>query len=136
MKTQKQIIADMLEEIQETVNNFKDLIEKNELEPYLDGKDIKGYLVDQSEDITPEQVCILGEYVMSLTLLDNLTDLSKGKKVGRPGLEFGKEPIADKWSEAILLHDEKGKTTRITSDKLPKEVIEKLRKIVEDYDRE
>lgn len=137
MKTQKQIIEDMLEEVDITVKNFKDLVNKNELEPYLDGSDIRGHLVDESHDITPEQVCILGEYVMALSLQENLKLLSQGKSAGKPGLEFSKEPEDKGFTEIILATDTRtGKTTRITGNKLPKGVVDKLRKIVEDYDNE
>jgi len=100
--------------------------EMNELQPYLKGGDIRGDLVDDSEDITPEQVATLGAYTMAIQLRDNLKNIMEGKEVKR----------TDKKIEVVAIELKNGKQKTVQFEDVPQEVKDALKKFLEDNSNE
>ena len=126
-ETKRRVIKDeMLAEAERAVEHMTDLIEKNELQPYLKGGDIRGDLVDDSEDITPEQVATLGAYTMAIQLRDNLKNIMEGKEVKR----------TDKKIEVVAIELKNGKQKTVQFEDVPQEVKDALKKFLEDNSNE
>lgn len=118
----KNELADKLEdEVRRALKQMQEGVNKNELEPYLDGYKILGSLVEDSEEITPEQVAILGAYTIVAKLAENF-DLIKE----------GKEPIRKKEvAEVIITEVLGGEAKELSIKELPQEVKDAIQKFAE-----
>lgn len=104
--------------IEERHKLLRDLMERYELDNYIDGKnDIRGELVEESQDITPEQVALLGAYTELLKIRNLYHVEPKKKEVDKPVLGYSIDG---------------GKVKELSADDLPEEVKDMLRKLLGD----
>lgn len=118
----RKIIKDeMLKEAERAAAHISELVERNELEPYLDGVDINGEMVEDSRDITPEQVAILGAYTMAIQMRDNLKRIMEGKPA---------KIKSDTKIEVRAVEIKDGKAKEVDMKNIPPEIRDALRKII------
>lgn len=108
-----------LKRIEERLDHLQKIIDNHELDYYLNGDNIRGKRVDESEDILPEHVAVLGAYTELLTLRNELTEGTENKpkkKVRATVIKDGKE-----------VKSYKG---------IPKEVVDELRELLDEIEGE
>lgn len=122
-------VADkMIAEVEEKTKQLRDLVENFELDTFLDGTDIKGTKIDENEDITPEQVAIIGAYATAQQLLDNLKTIKEGKPIKKEKRSKGSITVVGvKDGEHEVITD---------TGKIPKEVIDELRNFLDEMEKE
>lgn len=106
-------------------------VNKNELEIYLKGTAIKTDMVDDSRDITPEQVAILGAYTIVAGLLEDVKTIREGKEIAQV---VKKKPVKKSKVIGTVIAMKDGKELNskdITVDDLPQEVIDALKKFAD-----
>jgi hypothetical protein len=108
-------VALMLKEATRAYNELRDHVEANELEPYLNEDSIKGDLVDEDENITPEQVAILGGYSVAYQIKKQLEKIATG---------------TDKKIKMVTVEVKNGKATMTGDTNLPKEVLDAMKNII------
>lgn len=125
-KIENSTVKKILEEAERAARHTTDLVEANELEPYMNGVDINGNMVEESEDITPEQVAILGAHTMAIQLRDNLKRITEGKepKVKSTNIEVHAIEIKGSKAKKVDLKD------------IPPEVRDALRKLINGEDED
>ena len=128
-KKMKEIIS-YLEDLNEWVD---DMIDKNELQPYInkDGT-VDDPKVDKSEDITPEQVAILGGYIMARRAVDAVKRIAKGSKPESIPSRSNKSVNAI----GIAVDMSTGKAQLVGGDSLSQEVIDALKEIIENQEEQ
>lgn len=123
-KPGRKLVADkMIEKAQSHVDYLQGLVDQYELDVYLSGHNIKGDMVEESMDITPEQVAILGAYTSTKELLDSLKGLKEGKKKPEEGKII-----------ALEINHDTGEKKVLKSDELPPEAIDALKKFLKDME--
>lgn len=122
-KTKSMVIEQMIQTAEDAVSHFKDLVESKELEPYIKGDQLRGQMIDDDETISAESVAILGGYSVAQQIRDNLKLIAAGRET-----ENRKEAKTEVSVEVVAF--ENGKQVKI--NKVPKEVIDTMRKIIEE----
>lgn len=123
-------IVNYIEAVEEWVDDMKS---KHELEPYIlpSGK-VDNKKVDESEDITPEQVAILGGYIMVRRIAAAVNNISKGEKPD-------KIPNASKKVEkaqGVMLDMVTGEAKMLGGGVIPPEALEALKDFINEQEQE
>lgn len=102
--------------VEDACESLQKMIDKDELGIYIKGYDIRGEMVDESDEITPEQVAILGAYTQAKIIHDFVKGVYEEEK---------KEEL-----KSGIYKTENGKAIEINSTDLPDELKDILRKII------
>lgn len=123
--------------IEGTYAQLEDTVEHAELDVFLEGKTkLDGDKIDHDEDITPEQVALLGAYATVGLLVEAFKDIKAGKDVKIPRVA-GNEPKIT--TELAVFSIEQGKKKPVKKQDmkhLPKEVKDALKRIMEEMENE
>lgn len=121
MKAKATIIDDMIKTADDAIDHFQDLVDRHELHAFIKGDELQGALIDEDEQISPEQVAILGGLSVALQIRDNLKLIADGKEV---------KPKQEKKVNMEIMAFKNGKVTKVTG--IPKEVIDAMKQIIAD----
>ena len=113
----------LIDEAKRAFDHLDNLMDKHELRAFLVGYNMNGHMIDEDEDITAEQVAILGAYTAVWQLRDKIVAIAEGKK--KPE----KKPKTSIDVQAIKIKD--GKPTEVELKDVPEEVREALKKLIE-----
>lgn len=133
--TTSAILRKMEEVTKSTLAQLEDMVEHSELDVFLKGKtNMNGDKIDRDEDITAEQVALLGGYVTVGILANAFKDIKAGKDVKIPEL-VGYEPTVTTEVAAFVIEKGKKKPVKRQDFKhLPKEVKDALKRIIEEME--
>lgn len=125
----------MLDYMEALVEFADDQVAKHELNSYIPRKGkVDTDKIESSEDITAEQVAILGGYLMVHRAYDALSNISKGEEAkpisSKPTSTMSIQPIT------ISVDKDTGKVEVMGSGELPDEVIEAMKRIIERHEDE
>lgn len=122
----------ILKEANRAYDELQDHIEQHELEAFIrPGYDINGTLIETDENITPEQVSIIGGYCVLGRLKENIEAIAEGADP-----QYAQGDKTEVQVTAIEI-DKDGKQ-RIIKDKsmLPPEVKAAMKKLIKEMEQE
>lgn len=125
--TEKKIV-NYIEALVEFTN---DLVDKHELQPYINKEEIDTDRVDESEDITPAQVAILGGWTMARRMKEAVSAIQAGRSV--------KAPVVSRPNTGIIagsIDKRTGKVEIVGGDNIPPEVLEQLKNFINEMENE
>lgn len=125
--TEKKIV-NYIEALVEFTN---DLVDKHELQPYINREEIDTDRVDESEDITPAQVAILGGWAMARRMKEAVSAIQAGRSVEAPKVSRPNTGII-----AGSIDKRTGKVEMIGGDNIPPEVLEQLKNFINEMENE
>lgn len=117
--------------IEALVEFTSDLVDKYELQPYINKGEIDTDKVDESEDITPAQVAMLGGWAMARQMKEAITAIQAGRSVDPPTVSRPSTGII-----AGSIDKKTGKVEMIGGDNIPSEVLEQLKRFINEMENE
>lgn len=137
-KPRANALADkLMAEAERAFERARSEVNNHELDYYLDGTNIRTKRVDESDDITPEQVAILGAFSYAAQLLENLKLIREGKEI-KKATPKKKKSKSDGHSMGLISLTGKGDNIKIiqTGDEIPPEIMKALKKFIKEHDND